>query len=67
MGILRTVNNIISLPEIYYYTLCVGVVKLQSRSVIIQTLAFLNHSYDINNSESLQFHYADMSDIVYCV
>lgn len=30
MGILRTVNNIINLPEIYYYILCVGVVKLQS-------------------------------------
>lgn len=51
MGILGTVNNITSLQEIYYYTLHVGVVKLQSRSVLIQTLAFFNPSYDINNSK----------------
>lgn len=49
MGILGNVNNIIILPDIYYYTLHVGVVKLQSRSALNQTIAFLNPSYDINN------------------
>lgn len=51
--ILRIVNNRISLPEIYYYARCVGVVKLQSRGALIQTLAFLNHSYDVNDWKSL--------------
>lgn len=67
MGILGSVNNFTSLSEIYYYSLHVGVVKLQSRSVLIQTLAFLNPCYDINNSKSAELHDDGISETLYYV
>lgn len=51
VSILRTVNNILNLPEIYYYAFYVW--ALWNCRAGIQTRAFVNRSYGIN-SNSLQ-------------
>lgn len=57
--ILRTANNIINLPELYYYAFYMWV--LWNCRAGIQTRAFVNRSYGINSNRAAELRYAGTS------